>query len=132
MSSSPLSSPPQFSPPPPPDTQSTSDRLTTSVRMVDHMHPLEHNVSRYAILLFTKFFSLRIWNLVPQFYTYAGKWPDLVLETFLHRPGQTRDGIFVPQVFVEFKSAINTEDAIKQHNTMVRQWLQYKEEVTYT
>lgn len=122
MTSSPLSSPPtQFSSPPPPQLSSPSvtptiwrRRLLTSIGMAVHTPNLEHHVSRYVILLFTFYFSLQTWNLVTQFYTYAGKWPDLVLEIFLHRPGRRRDGIFVPRVFVEFKSASNSDDAIKQ------------------
>lgn len=111
MSSSSLSSIPPSSPP---DTELIPDRLTTSVRMADHLDNLEHNVARYAILLFIKFFSLEIWNMVPQYYTYAGKWPDLILEIFVRRPGRRRGYIFVPRVFVEFKAAINEQDAIKQ------------------
>lgn len=81
---------------------------------MDHLHPLEHHVSRYAIVLFIKFFSLEIWNLIFQFYTHAGIWSDLVLKTFVRRFGRRRDCIFVLRVFVEFKSATNDEDAIKQ------------------
>ena len=75
---------------------------------------LEQNVARYAILLLNKYFHKSIWNLVPQFYTYSGKIPDVVLETYLDRVGRVRKQIFAARVYVEFKSELNTKDAIIQ------------------
>jgi hypothetical protein len=107
-----------LSPPPPyinnPDPEFTDERLTTSLQMVDNLHPTEHNVTRYAILLLLQFFSLDIWNIVPQYYTQKGKWPDIALENFVRRPRRRRDRLFVPRVFIEFKTEVNSADAIKQ------------------
>ena len=52
--------------------------------------------------------------LVPQYYTQNGKWPDIVLEKFIRRPGRVRDNLFVPRVFVEIKTDVNSRDAIEQ------------------
>lgn len=65
------------------------------------------------MLLLDEYFARSTWNRVPEFRTYVGKIPDLVLETFVLRDG-LRTRIFVPRVFVEFKTAINNTDAIQQ------------------
>jgi hypothetical protein len=82
--------------------------------MVDKDYPTEHNITRYVMLLLIDLFPLKIWNFVPQYYTQNGKWPDLALETYIRRPGKKRDPIFVPRVFLELKTQINTNDAIIQ------------------
>lgn len=114
-------SPLPSSPAPPPfptsnnsHTEYTEARLRTSIWMVDNLHPMEHHVTRYAIFFIINYFPLEIWNIVPQYYTYSGKIPDIVLETFVRRPGRERDSIFVPRVYIEFKTEVNTKDAIKQ------------------
>lgn len=71
------------------------------------------NVARYALIILNKFFSQSILDVVPQFYTSSGKIPDLVLETYLHRGGQERSRVFAARVYIEFKSELNTKDAIK-------------------
>ena len=50
----------------------------------------------------------------PQFYTYAGKWPDLVIEKLLERPGRVRQNVFAANVFIEFKTSVNLDDPIQQ------------------
>lgn len=71
-------------------------------------------MARYALLLLDKYFSHNIWNFVPQYYTAQGKWPDLVLEQYIRRPGKNRDQLFVPKVYLEFKTQLNTKDAVAQ------------------
>jgi hypothetical protein len=74
----------------------------------------EHHVARYVLLIILKVFNMLEWNIVPQFYTYAGKWPDIVLESFDGQPGKERNYLFVPRVFIELKHKNNADDPIKQ------------------
>jgi hypothetical protein len=74
-----------------------------------------------VLILANHIFSAKVWNNVPQFYTYAGKWPDLVFERFYHRPGQYREAAFVAQVFLEFKTKTSPDDPIEQLKNSVLQ-----------
>lgn len=74
----------------------------------------EHHVTRYVMLIILKVFNILEWNLVPQFYTHSGKWPDLVLESFEYEPEKNRNIVFVPRVYIEFKQQNNKKDPIAQ------------------
>lgn len=89
-------------------------RLNSALTMLDDPYILEQNVARYVLILLNKFFPYDIWNIVPQYYTYSGKIPDLVLETYLDRGEHARNKIFAASVYIELKSSINTKSAIQQ------------------
>jgi len=74
----------------------------------------EHHVARYVMLIILKVFEILDWNIVPQFYTHAGMWPDLVLESFQLQPEKSRKRVFVPRVYIELKQKSNPKDPIKQ------------------
>lgn len=128
MSSSSLSSLPHLSsslspaPPssPPPissyntNTEFLDQRLRSALSLVGKKGSSEAEVTRYTIILLQKYFSYNVWNLVAQYYTQNRKFPDLVLENFIRRPERKRDKIFVPKVFIELKTEVNSQDAIKQ------------------
>jgi hypothetical protein len=99
MSSSSLSSPPSSNNSL--DTAYTAEeRLRIALEVVDDMPHSEHHVVRYSMILLEQYFSSNTWNNVPQYYTQNGRWPDLALELYIRRPGQKRDRLFVPRVFV--------------------------------
>lgn len=107
-------------------TQYTSDNLTftrtldSRTRIVAAMTLLEQGggsyeatVVRYATLVLQRFFPASLWNFVFEYRTNVGHYPDAAIENFLY--GATEeDPLFVPQVFVEFKSVFNKKDAIQQ------------------
>ena len=95
-------------------TEFEDRRLKSALALLDTPPILEQNVARYAIILLYKYFPKSIWNFVPQFYTSSRKIPDVVLETFIERAGRVRDQFFTARVYVEFKSELNTKDAIIQ------------------
>lgn len=74
----------------------------------------EHHTARCAIMILLLFCSLEDWNIVPQFFTNEGKWPDLALEHFRYRPGKRREIVFVSHIFVEFKKVNSPDDPIAQ------------------
>jgi hypothetical protein len=118
MSSSGLSSPPSSShisdSPVAGPFERASLRIKTALKWVEKYTSSEHHTARLAIIIINCYFSMDLWNIVPQYYTQAGKWPDLILEKFYHRPGKKREHTFVPLVFIEFKSPKNPDDPSKQ------------------
>lgn len=66
------------------------------------------------MFIILKVFKILEWNIVPQFYTHAGMWPDLVLESFELEPGKKRKRVFVPRVYIELKQQSNKNDTIEQ------------------
>lgn len=75
----------------------------------------EHHVTRYVLLVLQYFKLLTgIWNLVPQYLTHTGLWPDLVLETFHLDPEETRKALFISRVYIEIKVENSEKNAIKQ------------------
>ena len=89
-------------------------RIKTALKWVDQITNSEHHTARLAIIIINCYFSMDLWNIVPQYYTQARKWPDLVLEKFYNRPGKKREHTFVPVVFLEFKAPNNPDDPSKQ------------------
>ena len=79
-----------------------------------HVAMSEHHVARYVLLIILKVFRMQDWNIVPQFYTIAGKWPDIVLESFERRPEKEGNLVFVPRVFIEVKHKNKADDTIEQ------------------
>jgi len=75
----------------------------------------EHHVTRYVLLLLRYFNLLTgIWNLVPQYLTHSGLWPDLVLETFHLDPEKNRKALFISRVYIEIKVGDSQKNAIEQ------------------
>lgn len=74
----------------------------------------EHHVARAVLLLIDLFFQKTIWNMVPQYYTNSGHWPDLVLEIFQERSESVRNNFFLTAVIIEFKRAGSNDDPIQQ------------------
>lgn len=66
------------------------------------------------MILLQIIFSAEKFNILPQLYTWSGRYPDIVLETFFDRPGSTRKLGFVFSDFIEAKSAESKDDPIKQ------------------
>ena len=95
-------------------TKFDEKRLISSLTMLNNPCTLEQNVARYTLILLDIFFPHSFWNIVPQFYTSSGKIPDIVLETYLHRVKRERIRVFAASVYIEFKSELNSKDAIKQ------------------
>jgi len=87
------------------NNQSEQDRATARS---------EHHVARYVMLIILRVFDILEWNIVPQFYTLARMWPDLVLESFEYQPGRKRSLLFVPRVYIELKHENNSKDPIQQ------------------
>lgn len=89
-------------------------RLKTALRLAVDDTSTEHHTARCAILLVSLIFSSLHWNMVPQYYTRAGKWPDFAFERFYYRPGNWREVLFVANVFMEFKPEHSRDDPIEQ------------------
>ena len=76
------------------------------------------------------FFTRDVWNMVPQYLTDIGMFPDIAFERF--RTGSDNTKRFVPTVWVEFKSYVNMtpKAAIRQllesievkHGRKVSKW----------
>jgi hypothetical protein len=91
----------------------------------EHMSS-EHHVARYVMFIILRVFNLQDWNIVPQFYTHAGKWPDLVLESFQFEPKKVRGREFIPRAFIELKQKSNPEDPIQQLlNSIEHEWSRF-------
>lgn len=56
----------------------------------------EHHIVRYVLLIILRTLSTLDWNIVPQLYTHAGKWPDIVLETLEMQLEKKRILLFIP------------------------------------
>lgn len=96
-------------------------RLQTALKLaVDHTNT-EHHTARCAILLVSLIFASLHWNMVPQFYTHTGKWPDFAFERFYYRPGHWREALFIANVFMEFKPEDSPDDPIEQLKQSVLQ-----------
>jgi len=83
------------------------DAIEAAIDLVGKHKPgdTEDFVARYAMLMLLSFFDPKLWNMVPQFMTQVGRFPDIAIERFrTHRNGTKH---FVPSVWVEFKSYIN-------------------------
>ena len=89
-------------------------RLHTALQLAADPTNTEHHTARCVILLVSLIFQSLHWNMVPQFYTDAGKLPDLVIERFHLRPEKHREALFIGNVFMEFKRRGSPDDPIKQ------------------
>lgn len=89
-------------------------KVQTALQMAAENTNSEHHAGRCALILALLIFSLVDWNIVPQFYTHTGKWPDFAFERFHYRPGNWREALFVANVFLEFKTENSRDDPIEQ------------------
>lgn len=95
-------------------THTLGIRLQAALKLAQLNKNSEHHTARCAIMILLLFCSMEEWNIVPQFFTNTGKWPDLALEHFIHRPGKKREIVFVSNIFVEFKRGNSPDDPIAQ------------------
>lgn len=104
---------------PPPSTRDALDShedtilLEAAILWEKSYNDSEHHVARYAILLLREYF-LRDWIMVPQFRTQGKMVPDLALERYEERLGSSREKLFVPRVYIEFKLGSNPDSALEQ------------------
>jgi hypothetical protein len=89
-------------------------RIQTALQLAVNNTNSEHHTGRCALMLVLLIFSLKDWDIVPQFYTNAGKWPDFAIERFYYQPGSLREVLFIANVFLELKKKDSPDDPIEQ------------------
>lgn len=74
----------------------------------------EHHTVRYVMILLHIIFFDEKFNILPQFYTWSGCYPDIALEVYYTRPGSWRNCGFVCTDFFEAKPAASGDDPFVQ------------------
>jgi len=90
------------------------DKLNLALAYAKKFNHLEHHTVRYVMILLQIIFYREKFNIVPQFYSWVGCYPDIALETYYDRPESSRKRGFVCADFFEAKPGNSHDDPIAQ------------------
>lgn len=96
------------------------DKILLALAYAKKFKNLEHHTVRYIMILLQIIFYQENFNIVPQFYSWVGHYPDIALETYYDRPGSSRKRGFVCADFFEAKSGTSHDNPIDQLTKAIR------------
>lgn len=87
------------------NTRTIDSLILSAIRMCHHPEAKEHHTAEYVMPLLITAFPCGPWSILPQFYTEAGKFPDIAIRKFT---GEIGERAMVSKAFIEFKGPYNS------------------------